>query len=210
MLLAMESQTVELLYPKSFKFKKHRRGKKRMRNTPYEKNPPESVPDVELGSESATVAINDGRNAQTDVHVSALRLRYSPQAPRNYTQYIIQDQGTSNDLDIDLGKEGDFDSFLTEQFELDFKIARDADLYDRTTDELQLMLSGLEDEVVGLEQQLNSCERCSLPSISYDSNYNQRSEIDTETCESESVEHDCHSIQAEVLPPHSDLDCTTA
>lgn len=136
-----------------------------MKSRPYEKSRPRSTISDGYGVEEKNLSYPSSLKGGAN---DALRPRYSPKAPRNYTQYIIHDQG--NDKALDLEKEEDFHSYVAGQFEHDFISARNADLAGKTVTELQETLSRLEEKVMGLENQLGRCSHSYVPDASESSN----------------------------------------
>jgi len=115
--------------------KKHRRGKKRIKPCPYQ---------MDMKKRS--------------FNESGDQLRYSPQAPENYTQFIMSDHlsETSSDDCNDF----DTQSFLSNEFEKDFKQVRAEDLALKTKEELSRLVLELENRESSLKTFARHCEHC--------------------------------------------------
>lgn len=135
------------------KVKKHRRGKKLRKTRPY---------DMELEAEvvsSNTYEMNNNDKSRSLPRGGGLRPRYSPQAPRNYTQYIIDDQLRCSEGSV-RGEDQQLDVYLAAQFEVEFKQHQEAELATKSRNELQSLVYDLRSRVSALEDWLLSCSSC--------------------------------------------------
>lgn len=166
----------------SAKYKKHRRGKKH-RTAPYCKANEGESRDDDVTSTDKKMERGGG-----------LRPRYSPQAPRNYTQFLIDDNNSVSDSN---SSDEDFQSFLTSQFENDFKQARSAVLAQRSHSELQSMVLRLEDKLSSLQERYTSCSECCLKQTVTDDNDNvvSDSNSDSSFTSSDSTETDPSNLE---------------
>lgn len=157
--------------------KKHRRGKKRSnknRLNPY------SVKDS-----STTDCADSARKQpqQTNEGKGELRTRYSPQAPRNYTQFLINDQN-GNEIESDnvgefvaTNTEVDFTTYLQAQFETDYKHARTSELAQLSKEELFDIVYQLEKKESSLLCS-HTCSHCSSRDETPFVNYQYHSDSD--------------------------------
>lgn len=151
--------------------KRHRRGKKLRKAKPYAAEIEISTT-VSLAGSDAQKSVAGGVSNQTDFTNSeaavrplqrggGLRPRYSPQAPRNYTQYIIDDQLGCGDAKGALPRDNlEFASFVVSQFEVELKQHRADELAAKSQDELRSLVHQLENRLSSLESHVQTCTSC--------------------------------------------------
>ena len=146
--------------------KKHRRGKKRASKSRHYPYAAKKCGDLINSDDQQTGKFRSGE----------VRPRYSPQAPRNYTQFIINDQN-GNELKSDLecdtfdtvsSSEVDFATYIQAQFETDYKNARTTELAQMSKEELSDMVYQLEKKEHTLQKSHKNCPHCtSTPFANY-------------------------------------------
>lgn len=149
--LAGSGAAAEVVGESSVRRKKHRRGKKRPK--PADDNDGKSY----LSTEQF-VQFGKWQRCETNISPEdelAGCVRYSPKAPENYTQYLLNDQN-DNFLKVN-SDEGRLTDFLQAQFENDFKEERASELAGKSRTELLKIINELEDK----KSRLMCCPRCS-------------------------------------------------
>lgn len=195
----------ELTEHVDLKVKKHRRGKKFRKAKPYDEMQAESW------NGDNTLFDNDEANNNTINRPlqrgGGLRPRYSPQAPRNYTQYLIDDQlARMSDNEKQLG------SFLASQFEVELKQHQEAELTAKSRSELQSLVNDLRNQVSTLESRLFSCSTCKATHIdsqtSDDADINSSINSDSDT-EKNTITKVCQNSQVQTMKETTGLLPTT-
>lgn len=137
--------------------KKHRRGKKRV-------NRPVHPYSQEQSKEENTTATCC--NQKPVSNNGEIRPRYSPKAPRNYTQFIIGDQNDNiiqDDNEVAQNNNSvDFATYIQAQFEVDYKHARTAELSQKSKAELSDMIYHLESRESELLRSTKECSDCQI------------------------------------------------
>ena len=115
------------------------------------------------------------------------KIRYSPKAPENYTQYLISDQNDNFALnesgECDLSN---FPNFLQAQFETDFKEARAAELSHKSKSELTQIINELEEKQNMLTNYFAECSDCSYVDSVQSVNAEENGEVSSSSSSSES------------------------